>query len=49
MSIQYAVIDGVGHLLFGHAWQFHDDTFDADITPSYSVWIVPGTAEVEDF
>ncbi len=44
MSLQYAVIDGVGCLLWGWDWEFDADTFGAEIGPSYSVWIVPGTA-----
>lgn len=49
MSIQYAIIDGCGCRMYGYAWQFDDDTYAAEITSSYSVWIVPGTCEVEDF
>lgn len=45
MSIQYAVIDGLGCLLFGWDWQFDGDTYGADLTCSYSVWIVPGTSD----
>lgn len=45
MAIQYAIIDGLGCRMFGWDWQFDDDQFDCLVTPSYSVWIVPGTSD----
>jgi len=45
MAIQYVVIAGRGCRLVGWDWQFESDTYGAEETASYSVWMVPGTAD----